>query len=155
VEIMVEKSSGYFIYASTVIKFIDDKRCHPTVQLKMIHTLARDSSSLPFKALDELYMQILSRVPPQSRLKLCDILCVIEGFSLKLRYIEPLLDLESGDVRLTLRDLHSVLDISSGDEEITVYHASFLDFLNDRERSSTFYIGPESVHRMNVACAVL
>ncbi|KAJ7918876.1 hypothetical protein B0H13DRAFT_1606824 [Mycena leptocephala] len=37
VEILVKKSSGYFIYASTVIKFIDDKCCRPTAQLKTIH----------------------------------------------------------------------------------------------------------------------
>ncbi|KAJ7093806.1 hypothetical protein C8R44DRAFT_564462, partial [Mycena epipterygia] len=30
---LVEKSSGYFIYASTVIKFIDDKHFRPTEQL--------------------------------------------------------------------------------------------------------------------------
>ncbi|KAJ7818364.1 hypothetical protein B0H13DRAFT_404730, partial [Mycena leptocephala] len=93
------------------------------------------------KALDELYIQILSRVPTRSRSKLCDILCVIANWSFKLRCIEPFLNLESGDVALTLRDLHSVLNIGSEDQVITVHHASFLDFLNDRQRSSTFYIG--------------
>ncbi|KAJ7864047.1 hypothetical protein B0H13DRAFT_1637888 [Mycena leptocephala] len=154
-QMLVEKSSGYFIYASTVIKFIDDKCCRPTAQLKIVHTLAKDNSIHPFKALDELYIQILSLVPTQSRSKLCDILYVIANLSLKLGSIEPLLDLELGDVRLTLRDLHSVLNIGSEDMEITVHHASFLDFLNDLQRSSEFYIGPDSVHHMNVACAVL
>ncbi|KAJ7908063.1 hypothetical protein B0H13DRAFT_2498837, partial [Mycena leptocephala] len=155
VEMLVRKSSGYFIYASTVIKFIDDKRCRPTAQLKLVHTLTKDHSALPFKALDELYLQILSGVSTQSRSKLCDILCVIANFSLELRYIETLLDLESGDVSLILRDLHSVLNIGSEDKGITVHHASFLDFLNDRQRSSTFYIGLDSVHCMNVGCAIL
>ncbi|KAF7333434.1 putative nwd2 protein [Mycena venus] len=154
VDILVKKSSGYFIYASTVIKFIDDKRFRPTVQLKIVHTLATNNSILPFKALDDLYMQILSRVPAQYRSTLCDILCVIANFNLELRYIEPLLDLESGDVRLTLHDLHSVLNIGSEDKAIAIHHASFLDFLNDRQRSSIFYIGPDSPHHMNIACAV-
>ncbi|KAJ7193596.1 hypothetical protein GGX14DRAFT_317827, partial [Mycena pura] len=52
-------SSGYFVYASTVIKFIDDKRFRPTEQLAAIRNLAPDSDS-PFAALDQLYTQILS-----------------------------------------------------------------------------------------------
>ncbi|KAJ6554140.1 hypothetical protein B0H19DRAFT_913325, partial [Mycena capillaripes] len=63
--------------------------------------------------------------------------------------------LKSGDVRLTLRNLHSVLNISSENEVITVHHASFLDFLHDRRRSSIFCIGPDSEHRTNVAFSVL
>lgn len=154
-EMLVEKSSGYFIYASTVIKFIDDKNWRPTDQLEAVQDLANHNSCLPFEALDQLYTYILSGVPAQSRAKLCDILCVITNFRLDLRYIEPLLDLKSGDIRLTLRNLHSVLNIGSEYEVITVHHASFLDFLHDRRRSSIFYIGPDSEHRMNVACAVL
>ncbi|KAJ7861496.1 hypothetical protein B0H13DRAFT_2568071, partial [Mycena leptocephala] len=34
--ILVEKSSGYFIYASTVIKFIDDKDFRPTERLAAV-----------------------------------------------------------------------------------------------------------------------
>ncbi|KAJ7502206.1 hypothetical protein B0H11DRAFT_1712883, partial [Mycena galericulata] len=36
VEELVHKSSGYFIYASTVIKFIDDKNFRPTERLEII-----------------------------------------------------------------------------------------------------------------------
>ncbi|KAJ7488788.1 hypothetical protein B0H11DRAFT_1720318, partial [Mycena galericulata] len=134
-EMLVEKSSGYFIYASTVIKFIDDKNWRPTDQLEIVQNLADDDSCLPFEALDQLYTHILSGVPARSRAILCDILCVIANFRIRLRYIEPLLDLKSGDVRLTLRNLHSVLNIGSENEVITVHHASFLDFLHDRRRS--------------------
>ncbi|KAJ7488727.1 hypothetical protein B0H11DRAFT_1720304 [Mycena galericulata] len=150
-----KKSSGYFIYASTVIKFIDDKNWRPTDQLEAVQNLTADNSCLPFEALDQLYTCILSAVPARSHGKLCDILCVIINFRLDLRYNEPLLDLKSFDVRLTLRNLHSVLNIGSEDKAITVYHASFPDFLHDRQRSSKFYIGPDSEHGMNVACAVL
>lgn len=154
-EMLVKISSGYFIYASTVIKFIDDKNWRPTDSLEVVQNLADDDSCLPFEALDQLYTQILSRVPARSRAKLCDILCDIADFKVPLCQIEPLLDLKSGDVRLTLRNLHSVLNIDSEDKEITVHHASFLDFLHDQRRSSIFYIGPDSEHGMNAVCAVL
>ncbi|KAJ7735201.1 hypothetical protein B0H16DRAFT_134015 [Mycena metata] len=154
-ETLVNKSSGYFIYASTVIKFIDDKNWHPADQLKAVQNLANDDSCLPFEALDQLYTQILTGVPARSRAKLCDILCLIANFRLDLCYIEPLLDLKPCDVRLMLRNLHSVLNIGSDDEKITVHHASFIDFLRNRQRSSVFYIGPDTEYHMNVACGVL
>ncbi|KAJ7106012.1 hypothetical protein C8R44DRAFT_942606, partial [Mycena epipterygia] len=76
-ESLVAKSSGYFIYASTVIKFIDDRRFRPTEQLEIIQNLVTIDLESPFEALDQLlYMQILSAVPARSRAKLCDILCV-------------------------------------------------------------------------------
>ncbi|KAJ7146553.1 hypothetical protein C8R44DRAFT_16520 [Mycena epipterygia] len=157
-KMLVEKSSGYFIYASTVIKFIDDKNFRPTDQLDIIQNLANDDSDesdLPFEPLDKLYTQILCGVPTRSRSKLCNILCIIANFRLSICHIEQLLDLRSGDVRLTLRNVHSVLDLGSEDNHITVHHASFLDFLLDRQRSSIFYIGPDSVHHTNVAHPIL
>jgi hypothetical protein len=154
---LVEKSSGYFIYAATVIKFIDDKNFRPTEQLEIIRNLAtsNDDSGLPFEALDKLYIQILSTVPARSQSKLCNILCIIATLRLPLRQIEKLLDLKSGDVQLTFRNVNSVLDIGFDNEPIIVHHASFLDFLQDRRRSSSFYVGLDSAHRLNVACAAL
>ncbi|KAJ7840013.1 hypothetical protein B0H13DRAFT_1484464, partial [Mycena leptocephala] len=58
---LVEKSSGYFIYVSTVVKFIDDKHFRPTEQLDLIQNLApSDSEESPLDTLDQLYTQILS-----------------------------------------------------------------------------------------------
>jgi hypothetical protein len=104
-------------------------------------------------------MQILSGVPARFRSKLLDILhCAL--FSrffhcngLTFLQIERLLELQPGDVRLTLRGLPSLLDIPSESGVISVHHASLLDFLQDPQRSSIFHIDLE--HRMNVACAIL
>ncbi|KAJ7668111.1 hypothetical protein B0H17DRAFT_908367, partial [Mycena rosella] len=57
---LVEKSSGYFIYASTIIRFIDDKGFRPTKRLESIQNLGSNDSDSPFGALDQLYFQILS-----------------------------------------------------------------------------------------------
>ncbi|KAJ7922341.1 hypothetical protein B0H13DRAFT_1470488, partial [Mycena leptocephala] len=61
--ILVQKSSGYFIYGSTVIKFIDDKYSRPTERLAVVQNLTPSESDAPFEALDQLYIQILSGVP--------------------------------------------------------------------------------------------
>ncbi|KAJ7216679.1 hypothetical protein C8J57DRAFT_1255261 [Mycena rebaudengoi] len=52
----VEKSSGIFIYASTVIRFIDDEYSHPADRLASVLALEPDSTA----HLDALYTEILS-----------------------------------------------------------------------------------------------
>ncbi|KAJ7908115.1 hypothetical protein B0H13DRAFT_2193528, partial [Mycena leptocephala] len=124
----VNMSSGYFIYASTVIKFVDDNNFRPTERLERLQeTLSLES---PFSGIDQLYTQILSRVP--DRLPLLSILKAItfSDFSLSSITVEKLLELKAGDVQLTLRNLHSVLDVNDL-RGITGYHASFQDFLQD------------------------
>ncbi|KAJ7922328.1 hypothetical protein B0H13DRAFT_2317581 [Mycena leptocephala] len=149
---LVEKSSGYFIYAATVIKFVDDKFSRPTERLAAVQNLTPTDSDAPFATLDQLYIQILSGVPTRFRSQLGDILhCTELHVQLKLHQIERLLELQPGDVRLILRSLHSVLKIDS--DNISAHHASFLDFLRDQQRSTIFHIDLEN--RMNVACAVL
>ncbi|KAJ7090119.1 hypothetical protein C8R44DRAFT_564815, partial [Mycena epipterygia] len=134
VEQLVRKSSGYFIYASTVIKFIDDKRFRPTEGLEIIMGIAEPEFESPFSALDQLYGQILAAVPP--RPQLLRILSVIAAkLSLTIPEIEQLLELKPGDVQLALRGLHSVINIPQlgsftyDRDALTVHHASFLDFL--------------------------
>ncbi|KAJ6509785.1 hypothetical protein DFH09DRAFT_1050008 [Mycena vulgaris] len=153
---LVEKSSGYFIYASTLVKFIDDEDSRPAERLEVIQDLATSEYDLPFDALDQLYMQILLGVPYRYRSKLCDILCVVTNFEFCTEEIERLLHLQPGDVLLILRRLHSLLDVPSTSNAyaiIHVHHASFPDFLHNSQRSSIFYVGSE--HRIKVARSVL
>ncbi|KAJ7892025.1 hypothetical protein B0H13DRAFT_1719727, partial [Mycena leptocephala] len=153
---LVEKSSGYFIYASTVIKFIDDKDCRPTERLDLIIGIALSQSpedESPYEALDQLYMQILCQTHPATRPRLVEILTVIlSDLNLRVRHIEQLLELKPGDVRLALRGLHSLLYISDNDR-ITFHHASFPDFLNKPTRSGPFYVGGKE--RANLASRIL
>ncbi|KAJ7804339.1 hypothetical protein B0H14DRAFT_2527353 [Mycena olivaceomarginata] len=132
---LVKKSSGYFIYASTVIKFIDDKHYRPTRRLVVIEDTPATYSQSPFAALDALYRQILCAIPETPNL--VPILRVIRHFILWSDQIEELLGLESGDVELALRDLHSVISYIYSPSFI---HASFGDFLDDPSRAGGFYI---------------
>ncbi|KAF8183267.1 hypothetical protein K438DRAFT_2164362, partial [Mycena galopus ATCC 62051] len=154
-ETIVQKSSGYFIYASTVIKFIDDECLRPSKQLDIIRNLGPHDTESPFKDLDQLYLKILSGVPAQFHLSLRDILSAIIDYpGLPVKSIDELLDLDPGDAQLILRPLHSVLKISADFGQVQAHHASFRDFLNSHQRSSVFYIGfPQ--HRMKLARSIL
>jgi hypothetical protein len=135
---LVEKSSGYFIYASTIIKFIDDKQFRPTERLAVITGVAEPRFGVPFAALDQLYTQILAQVHAQPQL--LKILAVITAkICLFAPDIEQLLELEPGDARLALHGLHSV--IKDYNDEMSTHHASFGDFLQDPTRAGIFYVG--------------
>jgi hypothetical protein len=146
-EMLVRNSSGHFIYASTVIKFIDDEYHRPSKRLDIIRNLVPHDSESPFETLDQLYLQSLLGVPAQFRSSLCDILSVIINYpGLTVEGIDELLGLELGDAQLILRPLHSVLKFSTEFGQVQVHHASFCDFLNNQHRSSIFYIGSRQHH---------
>ncbi|KAJ6456915.1 hypothetical protein C8R45DRAFT_1221980 [Mycena sanguinolenta] len=66
---LVWKSSGHFIYASTIIKFIDDKNYRPTQRLAVIQDANGTDSKSAFDPLDQLYMTILNSSPRAQRRK--------------------------------------------------------------------------------------
>ncbi|KAJ7196470.1 hypothetical protein GGX14DRAFT_574797 [Mycena pura] len=141
VDDLVQKSSGYFIYASTVVKFIDNKNCRPGERLEVITGLKEPDSGSPFATLDRLYTEILSQV--HARPLVLKILTVIlAGLELLPSYIDQLFELEPGDVLLALRDLHSVIKIT--ENCLDFYHNSFHDFLKDPARAGIFYVGGHS-----------
>ncbi|KAJ6482444.1 hypothetical protein C8R45DRAFT_302541 [Mycena sanguinolenta] len=167
VEYLVQRSSGYFIYASTVIKFIDDGDFRPTERLNVIMGVKEADDESPFATLDGLYTQILSQI--RARPRLLQFLTVVAAkFNWPIGCIEQLLELEPGDIRLTLRGLHSVIsiedrdcnlgledtDVWSSDSSIIVHHASFHDFLQDPQRAGIFYVGSASC-KMDLSCRVL
>ncbi|KAJ7202362.1 hypothetical protein GGX14DRAFT_370413, partial [Mycena pura] len=107
---LVEKSSGHFIYASTVIKFIDDRNFRPTERLSRIMGSDQPRGSrTPFSALDDLYTQILSEATVD-RPHVFELLAVIAAeIDLPIRSIELLLDWQSNEVSLVLRGLRSLV----------------------------------------------
>ncbi|KIL71492.1 hypothetical protein M378DRAFT_61554, partial [Amanita muscaria Koide BX008] len=59
IDTLVSKSSGQFIYASTVIKCVDDEYESAVEQLKIILGLKPSTGKSPFSELDALYNEIL------------------------------------------------------------------------------------------------
>ncbi|KAJ6555393.1 hypothetical protein DFH09DRAFT_1084942 [Mycena vulgaris] len=146
---IVYKSSGHFIYASTIIKFIDDANFRPTRCLALVLAAnAEPRLDSPFFALDQLYTQILNLAHRNPQL--LDILRVIAYFPARFSsyQIDQLLKLEPGDAVLALRGLHSLVwyhDPHADDLDawcnIGWHHASFRDFLHDSTRARHFYVG--------------
>ncbi|KAJ6461415.1 hypothetical protein C8R45DRAFT_1028363 [Mycena sanguinolenta] len=153
-EQLVRNSSGHFVYASTIVKFVDDKNYRPTERLAIVlpggSSKRRDS---PFGALDQLYLTILSSASRQS--ELIPILCAIANFDLNTGRIDQLCGLADGDTQLILRGLHSVLDVpDNNNDKISSHHASFLDFLRTPSRSQNFCVD-NPFHQMRLTRSLL
>lgn len=144
---IVERSSGHFIYASTVIRFIRSPRHRPDDRLEVIVGLKRPyEKDRPYARLDSLYELIfLEILDPADLEKIHAALGIIylrsqhSGmFSLPQwksdRYcIKTLLELRPGDLILLFDPLLSLVSIEK--EDIRIFHKSLFDYLLDPSRS--------------------
>ena len=147
---LVYKSGGYFIYASTVIRFVDEENFSPVERLDQILNTSGSgvppSESAPFAELDKLYLQILSSCTPSNLPTLKHILGFVANHSdVDMFVIETLVRLPRGEVKLKLRGLRSLVSFegSGADVEIRLHHASFGDFLSDKQRSKDYHVDSE------------
>ena len=153
IDLLVQRSSGQFIYAATVLKFVGANFCSPTKQLALV--LKPDATA--FSDLDQLYTQILSVYP--RAVNIVQVLGIISVFHGGLaEVVEDIFEMEEGELKLVLRGLSSLMrDKNYEDDEndedwdcwnsgTTSYviphfaHASFGDYLFDSSRSGPFHV---------------
>jgi len=105
IDLLVQRSSGHFIYATTVLKFVGADFCSPTKKLALV--LKPDPAA--FSDLDQLYTQILSVYP--STVNIVQVLGIIfvcdRNYSTKV--IEDILGMEEGELKVVLRGLSSLM----------------------------------------------
>ncbi|KAF9547270.1 hypothetical protein CPC08DRAFT_364986 [Agrocybe pediades] len=132
------KSSGQFIYASTVVRYVKSPRHRPDQRLDAALNLRPPFKDLPFTELDALYRHIISKAedPPT----VLDILAfpILYGGSYFVGHIEKTLQLEKGDVEIILADLQSLVMID-GNRRVKFLHQSLRDFLCDSQRAGDLY----------------
>ncbi|KAK1218683.1 hypothetical protein PQX77_018581 [Marasmius sp. AFHP31] len=160
--VLLDRSTDQFVYVTTVVKFLRTGKIPVTPQQRLEVILRAEpvlNSTSPYPDLDQLYSQILHFCPNDGR-KLQRVLQFIVSpadFILPERFklrgsprmvltssvtIEQLLGLGQGEVTALLSGLHSILHIPEDRAEgVSVLHASFTDFLLDRDRSGNYYVG--------------
>ena len=146
IDLLVQRSSGQFIYPATVLKFVGADFCSPTKQLALV--LKPDP--MAFSDLDQLYTQILSVYP--SAVNIVQVLGIIFAFNNNNlpEVIEDILEMEEGELKLVLRGLSSLMEdeddedgecLNKGSYVIPHFaHASFLDYLYNSSRSGPFHV---------------
>ena len=149
IDLLVQRSSGQFIYAATVLKFVGADFCSPTEQLGLV--LKPDPTA--FSDLDQLYTQILSVYP--SSVNIVQILgIIIASRSSFPEVIEDILGMEKGKLKLVLRGLSSLAkdgNYGIGDRwnnrVIHFAHASFSDYLLNSSRSGPFHVDQQEYEK--------
>ena len=165
IEIVCKKAAGFFIFASTVVKFVASQHHPPNERLALIISLPQDTSHEGRSGVDLLYTQVLSQAfqnPDQecySHFRSVVGAVVLVSNPLSINILSQLLGYCGTPSRIysTLRVLHSLLHIpDSREDPVRIFHKSFPDFLMDPERCTDhkFFIDP-SVHHREIVLSCL
>ena len=164
-DILCKKAGGFFIYASTTVKFVSYRHCSPDERLAYITSLPQDTSHEGRSGIDILYNQVLERayhdVDPHDNKPYHHFRSVVGAVILIFRplSIHTLSDLlkdcdTPSQIFSSLKILHSLLLIPDTKEDakgkpVQIFHKSFPDFLTDPQRctNSHFFINPSPHHK--------
>jgi hypothetical protein len=149
IEQLAQRSGNLFIYAATLVRYIRLGRRLADYQKRLRTALAMTSGSTKKHAeIDALYVAVLKSAlddeelededVEEVRLVLQTVLCVQEPVSVEV--IAVLAGLDDSERALSaLQPLRSVLHLSESSGLVATLHASFPDFMFDKERSGAFY----------------
>ncbi|THU83106.1 hypothetical protein K435DRAFT_844161 [Dendrothele bispora CBS 962.96] len=165
---LVQKASGQFIYASTLIKYVSDEYSYPVERLELALGLPIGDPDA-FSDLDLLYRQIMSSSPNKHRLlQILGVYHCLQGIQVRpmpgtlthvgfysrgsISQIKSVLLLPPGAILLALRGLHSVVKVDR--DSLHVRHKSFTDFLLDERRSGEFFLDLPLYHELITRCCM-
>jgi hypothetical protein len=164
IEILCTKAAGYFIYASTVVKFVSSKSCPPTERLEKIISFPQSTVHEGRSGVDLLYTQVMEQAVDDidvddrefyTRLKAVLGAVVLMVNPLQMKALADLLGISN--ISSTLRSLHSLLLVPiDKTTPIHVFHKSFPDFITDQNRckDQRFFVEPK-VHHAEILLSCL
>ncbi|KAF5321914.1 hypothetical protein D9619_001836 [Psilocybe cf. subviscida] len=139
VEGIVTKSSGQFIFAATVMRYIAHASTVPSLSLERVKGIVPNGKNSPFAHLDSVYTFILSQVDDlDATLAMFSLSIAEPNFSLKClcdynpRYTHAL-------VESCASELSAIVQLSP-EGVLDFYHASLPDFFVDQARSGKYWI---------------
>ena len=163
---LTKKSSGLFIFASTLARFIESEHHDPDERLQLIISKASGTIHEGHTGVDSLYSKILlhaffdvqeSGVFDNVKHVLGAIVLAFNPLS--RRELSTILGIPTTLILTTLRHFHSVILVPTNElEEIRIFHKSFPDFLQDPQRcvDPRFHIDPTTHHgEMVLSCLEL
>jgi len=165
---LVGKSSGQFIYAKTVVKYISSDYHSPIQRLKSILDVgavdADPRQGLPLAELDALYTHIISSTRVANAETTCCLVasCVFlkEKYTLKdyaqkdSEVVAEMLNMDHEEICSILAELGSLVDFDADIGSFQILHASLGDFLFDTCRSGSLFVDRRKVNA-DLACYYL
>ena len=158
IEILCKKAAGFFIFASTLVKFVTSEIGSPSERLTLITSLPHDTTREGKSGVDQLYTKVLEQgfcnihadvnyYYSCFRQVVGTILLIFNPLSIK--GLAGLLGCSTSYICSTIRSLHSLLLVPVKMEDpILTLHKSFPDFLMDpgRCKDKQFLVEPTSHH---------
>ncbi|KAF5334461.1 hypothetical protein D9611_014481 [Ephemerocybe angulata] len=163
IKILVESASGQFIYAATVIRFVDGPLRNPQLLLTQVlesGTYTDRNRPSPLAPLDLLYTSIMNRCPDP--LLLATWIAVIQASDIDMvndtlgyyagskrpaYFWRALLSSYPGEAESLLENVLSLMAIPPPDDleaDFRFYHRSFGEFLGEPLRCTNLYVDEEA-----------
>ena len=144
IAVVLKKTSGLFIIASVILRFIDSPFASPQKRLKLIVDLQESTMYEGRSGIDVVYHQILSasfeHADEDDAFFFDQLHLVVGSIVLALKplpraSLADILEMTPQDIWIILTHLHSVLIVPESElEPIRILHKSFADFITDKER---------------------
>jgi NACHT domain len=158
IAVVLKKTSGLFIIASVILRFIDSPFASPQKRLKLIVDPQESTTYEGRSGIDVVYHQILSasfeHAGEDDAVFFDQLHLVVGSIVLALKplprtSLAELLEMTPEDIWIILIHLHSVLIVPESElEPIRILHKSFADFITDKERclDARHFIDPPPHH---------
>jgi NACHT domain len=138
-EEIVRMAAGSFIFAVTLLRFINDGSAPPHKKLS--------GAVVTHPGLDPLYTQVFSAAPRTDDFDRVIGTIMLLRVPLPITSLADLLQLETSDVLHPLLKLQSILMIPGSDNQpVQLFHTSLRDYLTTSSRSGEFYVDPPARH---------
>ena len=159
---LAEKSHKLFIFAATVVKFIEDTNVDPRSTLKSVMSTTEETISAtrggrrsPYEYLDRLYQQVIECAFPHNATEhMFEHFRTVMGAvtlmydTLAVHALSGLLHMEAREIRMALLGLHSLVIVPDDNNDIRLIHPSFRDFMTQRCPSAKrYFISPADRHQ--------
>jgi hypothetical protein len=156
IKTLAKKSSGLFIFASTLVRFIASEHHEPDKRLQLVLSEVDSTTHEGRAGIDSLYSQVLLHAfsnvhEPAVFDNMRHVLgaIILAFYPLSRKALSTILNLSTTLISTTLRHLHSLILVPTDEtKEIRVFHKSFPDFLQDDTRCTDrrFYVNSTTRH---------
>ncbi|KAF5339206.1 hypothetical protein D9611_011128 [Ephemerocybe angulata] len=141
---LVSNASGQFIYATTVIRFVEDRTERPQAQLNCVLNLTSGAGiTAPYKALDALYIHILKGCPdPTLTVKWIRLITSANRPEYAAHFWRLYLESTPGEMEYVLGCIASLIYLPDPEDRqapLHLFHKSLQDFVGDDARCGELY----------------
>ncbi|KAF5329637.1 hypothetical protein D9619_009261 [Psilocybe cf. subviscida] len=155
IDAITSKSSGQFIYAATVMRYIEYSTASPALSLLTVLGMQPSAGHSPLAQLDAVYSYIFSKAHDIQAVKLIlGAYLLVQTKEMKALsnshqlFPKLLKRLGYGAIEIAsfLGDLTAIISFTSGPpKKLVFYHASLFDYLVDKSRSGIYYVDVRAI----------